>query len=187
MLTLCVVFVVTILLGVPVAFCLGLAGVAFIVVTKAMPLNVLPTLMFGGIDSFPLMAIPFFIMAGDLMSRSGVLPRLVDLANSLVGHFKGGLAYVNIWRDGCGGGRYSGRGIHAGAGHDKTGLHENVFGRGDRIFFDYGPDYPTQCRHVDICLRLWRGDFGGQAFFAGCRPGLSDRVWNDGPGLLYVF
>ena len=96
MLTLCVVFVVTILLGVPVAFCLGLAGVAFIVVTKAMPLNVLPTLMFGGIDSFPLMAIPFFIMAGDLMSRSGVLPRLVDLANSLVGHFKGGLAYVNI-------------------------------------------------------------------------------------------
>ncbi len=96
MLTLCVVFVVTILLGVPVAFCLGLAGVAFIVATKAMPLNVLPTLMFGGIDSFPLMAIPFFIMAGDLMSRSGVLPRLVDLANSLVGHFKGGLAYVNI-------------------------------------------------------------------------------------------
>ncbi len=96
MLTLCVVFVVTILLGVPVAFCLGLAGVAFILVTESMPLNVLPTLMFGGIDSFPLMAIPFFIMAGDLMSRSGVLPRLVDLANSLVGHFKGGLAYVNI-------------------------------------------------------------------------------------------
>lgn len=96
MLTLGVVFVVTILLGVPVAFSLGLAGVAFILVTESMPLNILPTLMFGGIDSFPLMAIPFFIMAGDLMSRSGVLPRLVDLANSLVGHFKGGLAYVNI-------------------------------------------------------------------------------------------
>ena len=96
MLTLSIVFVVTILIGVPVAFCLGLAAIAFIVVTEAMPFNILPTLMFGGIDSFPLMAIPFFIMAGDLMSRSGVLPRLVDLANSLVGHFKGGLAYVNI-------------------------------------------------------------------------------------------
>lgn len=96
MLTLSIVFVVTILLGVPVAFCLGLAAIAFIIATGAMPFNVLPTLMFGGIDSFPLMAIPFFIMAGDLMSRCGVLPRLVDLADSLVGHFKGGLAYVNI-------------------------------------------------------------------------------------------
>jgi tripartite ATP-independent transporter DctM subunit len=96
MLTLSIVFVVTILLGVPVAFCLGLAAIAFIIVTEAMPFNILPTLMFGGIDSFPLMAIPFFIMAGDLMSRCGVLPRLVDLADSLVGHFKGGLAYVNI-------------------------------------------------------------------------------------------
>ncbi len=96
MLTLCLVFVLTILMGVPVAFCLGLAGVAFILASEALPLNILPTLIFGGIDSFPLMAIPFFVMAGDLMSRCGVLPRLVNLAESLVGHFKGGLAYVNI-------------------------------------------------------------------------------------------
>lgn len=96
MLALCLVFVITILLGVPVAFCLGLAGMAFILITEGLPFNILPTLIFGGIDSFPLMAIPFFIMAGDLMSRSGVLPKLVDLANSLVGHLKGGLAYVNI-------------------------------------------------------------------------------------------
>ena len=96
MVTLFVVFVVTILLGVPVAFCLGLAGVAFIFVSERMPFSILPTLMFGGIDSFPLMAIPFFIMAGDLMTRCGVLPRLVDLADSIVGHLKGGLAYVNI-------------------------------------------------------------------------------------------
>ena len=96
MLILAIVFTVTILLGVPVAFCLGLAALSFIIVTENLPFNILPTLMFGGIDSFPLMAIPFFIMAGDLMSRCGVLPKLVDLANSLVGHWKGGLAYVNI-------------------------------------------------------------------------------------------
>jgi tripartite ATP-independent transporter DctM subunit len=96
MLILSLVFVVTILLGVPVAFCLGLAGIAFILITEPVPFNILPTLIFGGIDSFPLMAIPFFIMAGDLMSRCGVLPKLVELADSLVGHFKGGLAYVNI-------------------------------------------------------------------------------------------
>jgi tripartite ATP-independent transporter DctM subunit len=96
MITLSLVFVLTILLGVPVAFCLGLAGVAFILLSPQLPFNIMPTLMFGGIDSFPLMAIPFFIMAGDLMGRCGVLPKLVDLADSLVGHLKGGLAYVNI-------------------------------------------------------------------------------------------
>jgi tripartite ATP-independent transporter DctM subunit len=96
MLTLSLVFVVTILLGVPVAFCLGLASIGYILAVERLPFNILPTLMFGGIDSFPLMAIPFFIMAGDLMTRCGVLPRLVDLADSLVGHLKGGLAYVNI-------------------------------------------------------------------------------------------
>ena len=96
MLILAIVFAATIIMGVPVAFCLGLAALAFLVFTPGQSLTVLPTLMFGGIDSFPLMAIPFFIMAGDLMTRAGVLPRLVDLANSIVGHFKAGLAYVNI-------------------------------------------------------------------------------------------
>jgi tripartite ATP-independent transporter DctM subunit len=96
MITLSVVFIAMVLLGVPVAFCLGLAGIAFIIVSENLPFSILPTLMFGGIDSFPLMAIPFFIMAGDLMGRCGVLPKLVDLADSLVGHLKGGLAYVNI-------------------------------------------------------------------------------------------
>lgn len=96
MLALAIVFVVTIVLGVPVAFCLGLAGVVFILLSADLPFNILPTIMFGGIDSFPLMAIPFFIMAGDLMSRCGVLPKLIDFANSIVGHLRGGLAYVNV-------------------------------------------------------------------------------------------
>jgi tripartite ATP-independent transporter DctM subunit len=47
-------------------------------------------------DSFPLMAIPFFILTGELMSRCGVLPRLMEFANSIVGHFRGGLGYVNV-------------------------------------------------------------------------------------------
>lgn len=68
----------------------------FLVILTVQGIKILPTLIFGGIDSFPLMAIPFFIMAGDMMSRSGVLPNLVKLADSIVGHLKGGLAYVNI-------------------------------------------------------------------------------------------
>ena len=90
------VFALTMTLGVPIAFCLGLGGLTFIVLSGTVPIAVLPTLMFGGMDSFPLLAIPFFIIAGDLMQRTGVLPRLIDFANSLVGHLRGGLAYVVV-------------------------------------------------------------------------------------------
>ncbi len=96
MILLLIVFAITLVLGVPVAFCLGLASLLFLLVTQKSSLMIIPTLMFAGIDSFPLMAIPFFIMAGFLAERSGVLPRLVDFANSIVGHFRGGLAQVNI-------------------------------------------------------------------------------------------
>ena len=91
-----VVFALTMTLGVPIAFCLGLAGLSFIVLSGTVPIAVLPTLMFGGMDSFPLLAIPFFIIAGDLMQRCGVLPKLIEFANSLVGYLRGGLAYVVV-------------------------------------------------------------------------------------------
>lgn len=96
MIAMVIVFVVTIMLGVPISFCLGLASVAFILFSEFHTFNSLPTMIFGGINSFPLMAIPFFIMAGDIMGRSGVLNRLIDLADALVGRLRGGLAYVNI-------------------------------------------------------------------------------------------
>jgi C4-dicarboxylate transporter DctM subunit len=89
-------FAMTMTLGVPIAFCLGLAGVAFFVVSGTAPIAVLPTLMFGGMDSFPLLAIPFFIIAGDLMQRCGVLPKLIRFASTIVGHLRGGLAYVVV-------------------------------------------------------------------------------------------
>jgi len=89
-------FAVTLTLGVPIAFCLGLAGLTFIVLSGAVPIAVLPTLMFGGMDSFPLLAIPFFIIAGDLMQRCGVLPKLIEFASAVVGHLRGGLAYVVV-------------------------------------------------------------------------------------------
>ncbi|MCE5283785.1 MAG: TRAP transporter large permease [Deltaproteobacteria bacterium] len=96
MITLFIVFCITVLLGVPVAFCLGLAALAFLVFAGSESLLVLPTLVFSGMDSFPLMAIPFFIMAGDLAERSGILPNLVDLARAMVGHWRAGLAHVSI-------------------------------------------------------------------------------------------
>jgi tripartite ATP-independent transporter DctM subunit len=90
------VFFVGILIGVPVAFALGFAGVIYIIVSGQANLSIVPTILFGGMDSFPLLAIPFFIMAGDLMSRCGMLERLVDLARAIFGPVPGGLAHVNI-------------------------------------------------------------------------------------------
>ena len=91
-----IAFVLTISLGVPVAFCLGISALIFLLVSGNESLMLIPTLMFAGIDSFPLMAIPFFIMAGDLAEKCGVLPNLVAFAQALVGHFRAGLAHVSI-------------------------------------------------------------------------------------------
>ncbi|MDT9091443.1 TRAP transporter large permease subunit, partial [Escherichia coli] len=61
-----------------------------------MPLQVVAQRMFTGIDSFPLMAVPFFILAGDLMNQGGTTIRLIGFANSLIGHVGGGLAHANV-------------------------------------------------------------------------------------------
>ena len=80
------------LFGVPIAVAIGLASVIGIEVQGRLPLLLVAQRMFTGIDSFPLMAIPLFILAGNLMSAGGISQRLVDLAKSLVGGVQGGLA-----------------------------------------------------------------------------------------------
>ncbi len=89
-------FLVSLALGVPIAFGLGLAATAAVVAWGQVPLWLLPQRMFTGVDSFVFMAIPFFILAGELMCTSGILDRLVKFTDSLVGHIRGGLAHVNI-------------------------------------------------------------------------------------------
>ncbi|PKQ07037.1 MAG: C4-dicarboxylate ABC transporter permease [Alphaproteobacteria bacterium HGW-Alphaproteobacteria-10] len=83
------------LVGTPIAFCLGVASFATVLYMGVPPLIVFQRLN-AGISVFALMAIPFFIFAGDLMIRSGIAERLVRFAGSLVGHFRGGLGQVNI-------------------------------------------------------------------------------------------
>ena len=80
------------LAGVPIAVSIGLASVIGIGVSDRLPLLLVAQRMFTGIDSFPLMAIPLFILAGNLMSAGGISQRLVDLAKSIVGGVQGGLA-----------------------------------------------------------------------------------------------
>ncbi|MFQ5912923.1 MAG: TRAP transporter large permease [Nitrospinota bacterium] len=83
--------------GVPIVFSIGLAAVAAIVViSPGVPWILIPNSMFNGMDSFPLMAVPFFVLAGELMNQGGITLRLVRFASALVGHIRAGLAHANI-------------------------------------------------------------------------------------------
>ena len=97
-LVLAVSFVALLALGVPVAYAIGLATAATIL-TSVEPTAALTTVsqrMATGLDSFTLLAIPFFILAGQLMNRGGIATRLIDFAKSLLGTLPGGLALVNV-------------------------------------------------------------------------------------------
>ncbi|RJE78617.1 TRAP transporter large permease [Paracoccus sp. JM45] len=84
------------IVGVPVTFALGLAAIATIWQGDVMPLLIMPQEMIRSINSFPLLAIPFFILAGNLMQEGGISRRLVDFSKTLVGGTTGGLAMVAI-------------------------------------------------------------------------------------------
>lgn len=91
-----VVLVVTIALGMPIAFCLGFSAVIAFLFMDPIMLNVIAQKMFTGLDSFPLMAIPFFIFAGELMGKGGITLRLLKFADIIVGRFRGGLGLANV-------------------------------------------------------------------------------------------
>ncbi|MHB0870475.1 MAG: TRAP transporter large permease [Chloroflexota bacterium] len=83
------------LMGVPIAFSLGVASLVGLVITGA-PMLVLVQKMWTSVDSFAIVAVPLFILAGSLMSYGGISRRLVDFAQSLVGHMSSGLAMVAV-------------------------------------------------------------------------------------------
>src|ERR671917_309544 len=89
------VFTLLMLIGTPIAFCLGVASFLTIVYMNLPPLVIFQQ-MNSGMSVFTLLAIPFFIYAGDLMVRGGIAQRIVAFAGSLVGHLRGGLGQVNI-------------------------------------------------------------------------------------------
>lgn len=90
-------FLITMLVGVPISICIALAGVAFILSTgNPLLLQTFPTQLFGGVDSYGLIAIPLFVLIGEIMNGGGITRRLIDMAMAIVGRMKGGLAYVNL-------------------------------------------------------------------------------------------
>lgn len=89
-------FFIFLALGFPVAIALGLSALLGLISHPGIPLVVIVQRMFVAIDSFPLMAVPLYMLAGFLMGSGGVSKRIINFSNSLVGHITGGLAHVNI-------------------------------------------------------------------------------------------
>lgn len=89
------VFFILLFIGVPVAFCLGLSSFFYLVMND-IPLVVIPQKMYAGIDSFTLLCIPGFVLAGNLMNSGGITKRIIKFCNAFVGHIRGGLGLANI-------------------------------------------------------------------------------------------
>ncbi|MEO1197099.1 MAG: TRAP transporter large permease [Pseudomonadota bacterium] len=91
------VFLVFLMIGLPVFFgLLAAPGILLYLAGQERDITLLYRNVYNGMDSFPLMAIPFFMLAGELMNRGGITERLVEFSQALMGHLRGGLAHVNI-------------------------------------------------------------------------------------------
>jgi TRAP-type C4-dicarboxylate transport system permease large subunit len=89
-------FVALMVSGVPVAIAMAVASLVYVMLSGNIPDFVVIHRMYGGVDSFPLLAVPFFIWAGNLMNSAGITNRIYNFALALVGWMKGGLGHVNV-------------------------------------------------------------------------------------------
>lgn len=88
-------FVIFLVVGVPIAYSMGLAGLIFLLMND-VPLAAIAQKILSGVDSFTLLAIPLYILAGEFMETGGISRRILNLASSLVGHIRGGLGHVVV-------------------------------------------------------------------------------------------
>ena len=90
-------FLLFLFIGLPVFFgMLAAPGIMLVLNGQERDLALLYRNVYNGMDSFPLMAVPFFMLAGELMNKGGITERLVEFAQAMMGHLRGGLAHVNI-------------------------------------------------------------------------------------------
>jgi C4-dicarboxylate transporter DctM subunit len=91
------IFVILLLAGMPIAFVMGFSASIYLLLSPDVTfLDMAPQRLFSGLDSFVLMCIPFFILAGEIMTRGKIADRIVNFSNLIVGRWRGGLAHVNI-------------------------------------------------------------------------------------------
>lgn len=90
-----IIFFVLLVIRVPIAFAIGLSAIGTILYID-LPFTTIINQMFDGLDSFPLLAVPLFLLVGKLMNDGGITDRLVAFASTIVGHIKGGLGHINV-------------------------------------------------------------------------------------------
>ena len=90
-----VIFLVLMVIGMPIAYSLGLSSLAYLI-ANGQPLTLIPQKMTVSLQSFLFVALPLFILCGEIMNTGGLTRKLVNVARAVVGRFKGGLAYVNV-------------------------------------------------------------------------------------------
>jgi len=116
-------FLVLLLIRVPISFTLAISSLATIIYLR-LPFQVVAQKMSDGMDTFALMAIPFFVLAGEIMARGGMARKLVDFARLLVGWLPGGLAVVRDFRLQCG--RYFRNWLHPDSSNAGAGLSSGL-------------------------------------------------------------
>ncbi len=89
-------FILMIGLGVPVGFSMVLSAFFYVIMTNSVSLTFIPQAMVSGVSSYTMLAIPFFMLVGELMNSSGITKRIFNFANCCVGHITGGLGHVNV-------------------------------------------------------------------------------------------
>jgi tripartite ATP-independent transporter DctM subunit len=90
-------FIILLLIQVPISFVLGITTILYIFFTSNLGLlDTAPQRLYSGLESYGLLAIPLFMMAGELMNSGGITKRLINFSKTVVGHYRGGLAYVNV-------------------------------------------------------------------------------------------
>ena len=90
------IFFILLMLSVPIGYAIGIATLSTLICFSSIPITMIAQNAVAGVDSFPLLAIPFFMLAGNLMSSGGIAKRLVDFFESIIGHITGGLGMVTV-------------------------------------------------------------------------------------------
>jgi len=172
-----ILFIIFLVMGMPVAFAIGIAGTAFFLQNPQLPFTMIIQLPISQTQNFPLLAIPLFIFAANLMNETGLTYRLIKLAGVLAGHLRGGLAQVNVVLSTLMGG-VSGSAIADAA------MEARILGK-EMIKKGFSKGYTTAITTITACITpiippsiglILYGTIGevsiGRLFAAGIIPGL---------------
>ncbi len=164
-------------LGMPLAFALGSAALVALLF-MGIDVNMLPQRMMHSVNSFPLMAIPFFMLAGELMLKAGIMERLVEFANAFIGRVRGGLAHVTLL-SGAGLATVSGTAVADASALSATLVPalEKSYGRGFATAIvaaaaNLGPIIPPSAAMIVYAYMAGSTVSVGGLFVAGVVPGL---------------